>query len=292
LISTEEQKKRLVKYVPTEYNNIMVDERGFIYATISTLDPMALLSTSNAKDLSGSVAPVKKLSAGGSDVLRRQGVFPPIGDLFFTYDTSPQIIDVAVDESGRYTLLDGRMGRFFTYDTEGNLLYIGGGSGNQYGRFKSPYSITIRGEHIIISDIGNKTLTVFETTEYARIINKAVTANAAGKFDEAETEWKNVINYNSNMYIAYIGLGKAEMRKGMAKFDETRLDNYENALTYFTSANEKAYYSKAFKELQKDELSKNFNIIVISGLVLIAGIFALYFVNKYRKKNKERGAKK
>lgn len=292
LISTDEQKKRLVKYVPTEYNNIMVDDRGFIYATISTLDPMALLSTANAKDLGGSVSPIRKLSANGADVLRRQGVFPPIGDIFFTYDTSPQIVDVAIDNaSGRYTLLDSRMGRFFTYDADGNLLYIGGGGGNQYGRFKSPYSITIRGEHIIISDIGNKTLTVFETTEYARVINKAVSANSAGKFDEAEEDWKNVINFNSNMYIAYVGLGKAELRKGLAKYDETRLDNYAQALTYFASANEKAYYSRSFKELQKDSLSKNFNLIAGSFLVLIIGIFVLYFVSKNRKKKKERGAK-
>lgn len=291
VLSTDEQKKRLVKYVPTEYNNIMTDERGFIYATISTIDPMDLMAAINYNSVSGSVAPVKKLNSAGADTLRRQGEYPPVGDLYFDYDNSPQIIDVAVAEGGRYTILDSRTGRFFTYDSDGNLLYIGGGSGAQFGRLKSPYSIAIRGDEIIISDINIKSLTIYETTDYAKTINKAVEAHASGKYDQAETYWQDVISYNSNMYIAYIGLGKSELRNAMALYDDSRFEHYENALGYFEIANERTNYSKAFKELQRNELTKNFTVIAISFIVLVLGLFSLYIFFKVKKKKKERGAK-
>jgi len=294
LIATDEQKKKLVKYVPTEYSNITIDERGFIYATISTIDGMELKGA--IKSASGSLAPVKKLSPAGSDVLRRNGEYSPVGDLEFTFDTSPQVVDVAVDsESGRYTILDQRMGRFFTYDPDGNLLYMGGGSAtDQNGRFKTANSIALRGEHIIISDIGNKSITVYETTEYAKLINAAVTANSAGKFEEAAELWEQVTTFNSSMYIAYIGLGKAEMRQAMSNYDETRFEHYEQALVYYSKANEKDNYSKAYKELRKDELSKNFTLIIVSFVVIVVALITQYYVRKALKKKKnaqKRGAK-
>jgi hypothetical protein len=292
VIATEEQKKQLVKYVPTEYSNINIDDRGFIYATISTISAPELMTAIAGNSVSGALAPVKKLSPAGSDVLRRTGKYPPVGDLKFFFNSSPQIVDVAVDdESGRYTIIDSRSGRFFTYDPDGNLLYMGGGSStDQNGRFRTANSIAIRGEHIIISDVGNKSITVYETTEYARLINSAVSSNAAGRFEEAADYWDKVTTFNSNMYIAYIGLGKAEMRQAMANYDETRFDHYENALVYFSKATEKENYSKAYGELRKEELSKNFSFIFIGIIIIIVGIIVLYFVRKSLKK-KKRGAK-
>ena len=285
-ISTAEQKKRLIKNVPTEYNNITIDERGFIYSTIGTLgdDILSYGSSSNAEDLSGKVTPIKKLNSNGKDVLRRLGYFAPICDLYLV-DGVPQVKDVAVDnESGRYTMLDFTMGRFFTYDSEGNLLYVGGGAGNQYGRFKSPNAIALNGTDILVSDGGNNTITVFEATEYVKLINEASYAGTHGMYDEAEELWRNVIQYNSNMYIAYIGLGKAELRRGMQKFDDSRLENYENALKYFETADEKVNYSKAYQELLKDSMTKNFNWIMLGLGILIAGVVALYVRFKLRQK--------
>ncbi len=295
VIATEEQKKQLVKYVPTKYSNINIDDRGFIYSTISTIDGMDLLSAIGSNSVSGALAPVKKLSPAGSDVLRRTGVFPPVGDLTFSFNSSPQIVDVAVDnESGRYTIIDARSGRFFTYDPDGNLLYMGGGSAtDQNGRFRTANSIAIRGEHIIISDIGNKSITVYETTEYARLINAAVTANSSGRFDEAAELWKEITTFNSTMFIAYTGLGKAEMRQAMANYDESRFEHYEKALVYYSKANEKDNYSKAYTELRKEELSQNFTLIVLSIIALVVAVIVIYVVRNVRKnnKNKKRRAK-
>ena len=73
---------------------------------------------------------------------------------------------------------------------------------------------------------------------------------------------------------------------------EESLKHYEQALEYFEIANETTNYSKAFKELQKQSMSENFIFIVIGLVVVVAGCFVLYFLNKRRKKKKllkERG---
>lgn len=291
LVSTDEQKKRLVKYVPTEYNNITQDSRGFAYCTISTLSALELRGVISSKDLSGKITPIVKLNSAGLDILRRKGVYAPVGDLEFNFENSPQIVDVDVFDNGCFVILDQATGRFFTYDTDGNFLYMGGGSGNQFGRTKTPYSIAVFGDYIVVSDIGNKSLVVYESTDYAKAINNAVTEHAAGHYDASEAYWHEVINFNSNMYIAYIGLGKSEMRKGMALYDDSRLPFYENSLKYFEVANEKEYYSTAFKELQRAELEKYFTLIAICFIVLFVGLIVLYFVMKNKKTKKEAKAK-
>jgi len=129
-------------------------------------------------------------------------------------------------------------------------------------------------------------------TEYAHTVFNALEAHTAGEYEISEEYWHDVIGYNSNMYIAYIGLGKSEMRKAQALYDNSRLGYYENALEYFEVANEKSYYSKAFKELQRAAMTENFSLIAISCIVLVVGIFVLYFITKTRKRKKRKGGKR
>lgn len=291
LIATDAQKKQLTKYVPTEYSNITMDNRGFIYSTISTIDGFELMSAIFSNSVSGATAPVSKLSPSGSDVLQRLGEFPPAGDLKFDPMDSTQIVDCAVDMvSGRYTILDSNSGRFFTYDPSGEFLYMAGGYGSQYGNFRNASSIVYRGEQIIVGDTSNDSLTVYETTDYAKLINSAVAANTAGEFALAADLWKEVLKYNSNMYIAYVGLGKAEMRVAMSytSDDPERLEHYQSALDWYELGFEKENYSKAFKQLRTQEISDNFTLIMICFIVLVVGLIVLYYVSKNKKSKKQR----
>lgn len=58
-LSTEEQQDRRALFLPTEYYNIDINERGFIYATVS--------STDVEEDA------IRQLNPSGEDVLRRNG---------------------------------------------------------------------------------------------------------------------------------------------------------------------------------------------------------------------------
>lgn len=289
--ASKEQQENFVQYVPTEYNNVSIDNRGFLYATISTLDAESLKAVATSKDLSGSTTPILRLNSAGLDSLRRKGFYAPIGDLSFDEKNPTKIVDVAIAENGFYTMLDASSGRFFTYDDAGNLLFLAGGSGNQTGRFKNAAAIAAKGDNIIVSDTATKSITVFEETEYAKLIKDAVIANSSGQYEVAKDLWNKVTVYNSNTYMAYIGMGKAEMRMANVLYDDSRFEHYENALKYFSLATEKENYSKAFTELQRENMSKNFGLIVGSLVGLIVVLFVLYFVNKFRKKKKEGGAK-
>ncbi len=292
-IASEEQKKNFVKYVPTQYSNITTDKRGFIYSTISTIDYSQLKTAAGGGSVSGSTAPVAKLTPDGSDIMRRLGEFPPMGDVIFTESGSPKIVDCAVDnESGLYTILDQASGRFFTYDQDGRLFFIGGGSSNgQYGRFRTPTSIVCDGDYIYVSDSGNKTITSFCMTDYAKLVRSALAADSIGEFESASKLWTEVAAYNSNLYVAYIGIGKAEMRYAAKQTDkETMLGHYEKAMYYFSLANEKTNYSKAFTALRTEKLTQYFTLIVIVVLVIIAGIIVLSVINKRKSKKKGAGA--
>ncbi len=295
--ATEEQLAQMVTFTPTEYSSLTVDNRGFIYPTIAALDEAAVQALSNYS-VAANYAPVKKLSADGTDMLRRKGIAAPMGDLKWApmLDYSPRIVDIAVDNaSGRYTILDQTTGRFSTYDTDGNLLYICGGSGTSVGTFQLATALEINGDYVYVSDTITNTITVFKATAYVRAINQAAEASANGNWNESIPLWQNVLNYNSNMFIANIGLGKAEMRLAMNLIDEqtdasgkNSLDHYEQAIVYFDRANEKANYSIAYTALRTNELEKYFGLIFGAIAVLVVGYFAWDIIRKYRKYKKEK----
>ena len=114
-ISTKAQKEQMTQYASTEYNNVFVDEKNFVWGTISALDAADILGAVQNHDTSGQITPVVKINAGNTDVLRRNGSYAPLGDLRFD-DEPSRIVDVALGLGGTYSLLDFQRGRVFTYD--------------------------------------------------------------------------------------------------------------------------------------------------------------------------------
>ena len=95
----------MVLFVPTEYNNITIDKDGFLYVTTGTiaLEDIDYAISTRSKD--DRYAPVRKLNPTGTDVLRRNGYFPPVGDISFRsrgYAEAghSQLYDVCVEDSG------------------------------------------------------------------------------------------------------------------------------------------------------------------------------------------------
>lgn len=275
LFQSQEEKAK-IRNVAAEYGNVAMDSRGFIYTT--------------ATDTT-SVAALRKLSFDGTDVLNQTDAkFTVIGDVETTDTTSPQIVDVAVnDEANTYTVLDARMGRFFTYNSTGMLLCIGGGSGNQFGRFKAPNVIECRDNQIIVADSGNKTITVYEMTDYATCVNDAFAQYKAGEYEEASELFERVAKYNSNMYVAYEYLGNIQKLYGSQADDDDpmRLQYYRNALEYYKLSETKQSYSECYALLRNAELSNYFYIIFFSAIIIIIGIIVLIYVRKYRKNRAE-----
>lgn len=239
---------------------------------------------------------IKKINPSGKDVLRRNGYTKPKGDntYFKSNDTNgtygPSKLDgIAVNDYGVYTVVDSARGRLFTYDNEGNLLYISGtgGAGNisdntQIDKITSPVAIQYLGENVLVLDSRRQAIIIFEPTDIAQVINKAVKCEyegrSDGEYDDANNYipgaydyWKQVILLNSNYEYAYVGIGKHYMN----------LKDYKNALDNFKLGYDKVYYGKAYKQYRDNIIKENFTWAAIVIAVLIIGLTVF---NKVRKK--------
>ncbi|MDQ6421867.1 YIP1 family protein [Paenibacillus sp. LHD-117] len=257
-LSTKEQAEKMELFLPIEFSNLDVDDRGFIYAVSSEV---------NTNE------PIKRFNPSGEDILRREGYFPPMGDVSvirvdaaaagdaavqLLNEGSSRFIDVISEESGMYSGLDSTRNRIFTYDRDGNLLYQFGGIGTRSNNFQKPVAIEMIGDRMAVIDNEMNRLTIFAPTRYGTLIRDAVKAHYNGMSEEAAEAWNGVLQLNANFDIAYIGMGKA-----LLKQDRNKL-----AMDYFKNGNNRKYYSEAFKRYRKELVWDNFGTIMT---VLLSG---------------------
>ncbi|AOZ94608.1 gluconolactonase [Paenibacillus crassostreae] len=267
LVSTKAQKQQMELFIPTEFSNVDIDYKGFVYAT--NIDP-------------DSKEPIKRLNPSGEDVLKRIGYFDVMGDIrysIFGGNAGPsKFIDIKVREGGMYSALDSLRGRIFTYDDEGNLLYIFGAKGTQLGTFKTPVAIEFLNETLVVLDRGKSNIILYEPTLFGSSVNEAVRHHYEGEDSEAVNSWKQVLQLNSNYDIAYIGIGKSLVME----------KKNEEALEYFEAGMDRKHYSVAYKrhrrEVMKDVLGPFLSLL----MVLILGIV----IYKLWKKRKTRRAER
>ena len=257
-LSTAAQRAAMASFVPTEYNNIAIDEQGFLYVTSGTLSEYQEI-------------PVRRLNLTGTDIMRRREGFPVAGDLHYLYTGAgprgPSIfVDVAVNpESSTYACLDRKRGRIFSYDEDGNLLYIYGNLSEQDGQFMSPTAIERFGRGLLVTDAQLNTLTRLDVTTYADQIQSALIAHGSGRYEDAAALWREVLRQNSNSELAYYGLGRTQMRT----------DDFAGAMTSFRLANHRRAYSDAFQLWLKDVVREYLVWIVLGVVALIAALWAI-----------------
>ena len=258
-LATKEERGKQQLFIPTEFTGIDVDDEGFVYAS--------------NKDTDG-VQAVRRLNPKGQDVIRKgpggnlggDRVFGSVGN----YAGPSQIVDVVYRGHGTYSLLDSRRGRIFTYDHEGNLLYIFGGIGSQAGTFLTPTAIEQLGSRLLVLDSQQGNLTVFAQTEYGSLINRAVSLRFDGDETQAVPLWQEVLRLDEINELANTGIGKAYLSAG---------DN-ENAMLYLRRGMNREYYSVAFKRWRNERLRNNISFI-LSGVVA-AAVLAVLWVKAVR----------
>lgn len=280
MFMTKEQIRRMEKFIPTEYNNVTIDASGFIYGTIGSVNADAIHSASFSSPAStaDNAKPILKLSPAGEDILLRRGNVPVIGMLDFTLGDQSLIVDVSVRPDGIYSVLDQRHGRIFSYDMYGNLLYVFGALGRQNGRFLSPGSLCYFGEELIVADQIGARLTVFSITQYGEMLNEAVRLDYDGRFEEAAEYWSELVKMNSNLYLAYTGIGKKYYRE----------KDYKNAMQYFKAAYDDYNYDKSKEKIRKEWLTRSFPVLFAGILTATAGLMLYRNRKKWFKKEKRR----
>ena len=265
---TEEQRKKQEKITGSEFNNITINSDGFVYVTTSSIDEASVQSSITSKSKSGDFAPVKMLNAAGDEIMRRNGFYPPSGEVDMTkVSVMDQItgvstvVDVAVGPEATWSIVDTKRSKVFTYDYEGNLLFAFGDGGSQLGNinFEGLNAVTYQGDTMLLLDKKAQSFTVYQRTEYGDILIKALENQNNRQYDKAIDDWTEILKRNSNFDTAYIGIGNALYRSG----------DYEGAMDHYRSAYDTDNYSTAYKEIRKEWISKYILLIPVIVIVLI-----------------------
>lgn len=271
---TAEQIAQSEKFLPTEYNNITIDDEGFVYVTSSSITEAQQQASIMGK--TGDYASVKKLNASGEDVMMRSGFFGPGGEVATALVSmmadensitgSSRIIDVALGPDGTWSILDEKRSKIYTYDQYGRLLFVFGDTGEMLGNLKSGEALVYQGTKLLVLDKQAFNITVYERTEYGDIITNALRNSNARKYDQAVDDWNAILQRNGNFDIAYVGIGKAFYRSG----------DWEKAMEYFKYAYDTENYSLAFQESRKMTLSGKTWIIPNSIILVVIVVAAIY----------------
>jgi tetratricopeptide (TPR) repeat protein len=273
MIATKEQRAQMQQFVPTEYNNLSLDRDDFIYCTTATFDEWEL-RTDQAK-------PIRKLNAMGTDILIKNGVFPPIGDVWWGnaagVSGASRLIDVTALDNDTYYAIDRMRGRIFGYDSQGNLLYAFGGLGNRLGYFQYPTALDHMGNDLLVLDSRASGITILTPTQYGQLIYDALEEYNKGNYEASAQYWEKVLMQNGNYDLAYIGIGRSLLRQG----------EYKEAMKYFKLKLDDDNYSKAFALYRKEWIEKNIGWIIAAVITCILLFFVTGVVKKMKREVEE-----
>lgn len=260
--------------------NLCIDSDEYVY-------------TVSAFDKGSSTNVIKRLNYKGSDILTRNGYVPQIGDIEIIDGSDKTVsvptgnshfVDIDVNDYGTYIALDQTRGRIFGYDFEGNLLYVAGElatatsgiTNSQKSKFLKPEALCYFGDKILVVDSQGKNMIVFEFTTFGNLVNQATSLYYNDEYALAAEVWKEVLALNSNYYLGYSGIGKAQLREG----------KYKEAMKNLKLGNDKYNYSRAYEQYRYEKMSKILPYII--GIVLIGGFDWLgYSIYKSIKKNQK-----
>ena len=222
MFQTAEQIKKSVQYVPTEYNNITIDSDGFLYVTTNSIDKGQQQSAIKSKSKSANYAPVKKLNPSGSDVMNRNGFYPPSGEVDVTSFTTStittsgasDIVDVALGPNGMWSIIDAKRSRVFTYDEDGKLLFAFGDKGDQVGQIQDLKAIAYQGTNLLLMDATANTVTVYSRTAYGDLLAQALQNTQDQNYSLAVDYYVSILQHNNNYDAAYIGIADSLYRNG------------------------------------------------------------------------------
>ncbi len=258
-LSTKEQRAQQASFVPTEYDNIAIDEDGFFYVVTQTFDENELGG--------GGAEPVRRLNSLGTNILIENGNHFVIGDVQWAGGdtnlsrTGPsKFVDITVLPGDIYVALDETHNRIFGYDSQGNMLWAFGGVGNATGYFNKPAAIDHMGDDLLILDSQAAAITIMTPTEYGRQIYAAIDQYDRGEYQASADTWMDVLKQNGNYDLAYIGIGRAKLQN----------HEYEDACYYFKMARDKKNYSEAFRYYRSELVEENIGwIFAIVAVVMV-----------------------
>lgn len=233
---TQEQLDQFVRNEAASPSNIAIDNQSLVYTITAGTDRRQA---------------IRKFTVAGKNI------FPQIfGSTTFR--------DIHVNESGVVLAVDAD-GQIWEYDSNGWLLFLFGAkdTGDQrLGTLLNPVAIDGDDNNIYVLDQDKDTVTVFETTAFARTVHDGMRLFTEGFYDEAKPYFEQVLNANGSFILSYQAIADAYFKDG----------NYAEALTAYRYAEDQRGYSQAFWELRNEVLQRTLTQALgwIFGLWLVS----------------------
>jgi len=246
---SQEQAEKMARYVPINYLSMDMSEDGYMYVT--------LFSDTSKKQ-------IRKLNPLGNDILRVEvEKKAEYGDLDILYHngtrTDTQLADIAVSTDDFIYALDSNRGRVFVYSQGSDSLGVFGGSGRQTGLFSSACAIDTIGDSVYVLDGVRGSVTTFKPTTYGASVLEAMTLYQTGEYAASESIWRELLERNYHLELAYDGIGKAMLAR----------NEYKDSLEYFERANDVYWYSKAFQEYRVEAVRGVIGPVLVGAAVLV-----------------------
>ena len=274
LTQTDAKKAMTVKKLPYSFVDLCLDSKGYMITCTGTVE-----------DKSNGTGQIRKLSPGGDDILYKTGFdgssVAASGYNFveekivkrFGVNKPQNIISVDVDADGFIYALDSMHNLVYIYDDECNML-CGFGGGSDYmkrlGVFDNSQGLKLNGTDVLIIDTDNFALTVFERTDYGKLLAKAPSLYLKGEYDSAKPLWEEVLALNSNSQLAYRGLAMASINQ----------KDYGSALKYAKAGLDYSVYDTAFKVVRDKYIADNFLWIFGLAVLAVGGIIVFFAMAK------------
>ena len=266
--ATDAQRETMEQSVPVAYSNMAIDDEGFVYTSVALTD------------ISGGYNPnifIRKLNPSGNDVLARNGSHELIGDVIFYSDADEQenssFCDIATIGSNCYSALDQRYGRIFTYDKDGNLLFVFGAKGNSQGQFSLPVSLAVMDKKFFVLDRNFNQIVVFEPTEYGELLLDASAAYGDRKYDEAEEYYDRLLDLSVFSDVIYQGKANCLYQR----------QEYAGAMKYYRACENKSMYIAAFQYYRNNLIDHYFKY-AMTGILILIVVWIVIAVVKRKKK--------
>jgi sugar lactone lactonase YvrE len=278
LLQNDTKRGKTAKTLPYQFADICVGPEDFVYTV-----------TGQVMSWSGNVTgQLRMLSPGGSNILYKtrpdgtraasDGINFGESDSFVRGHKSVQqnFLSVQTDERGHIYALDKTLGLIYIYDSGCNLLTAFGGGfgqGEQAGFFTAPAALALDGNRLLVADSVRNTVTVFERTDYGRMLLAAQRLTLDADYAGAKPLWEAVLAGDAGSQLALRGLAKAAFAE----------ENYQLARDFAKRSHDPVTYGQALAKLQNAFITRNFIWLFPLLLLLLAALTAFAVTVSKRK---------
>ena len=240
---TEEQMASMQKNVPAAAVNLDIDDTGLIYTV-----------TQGENVRQG----LKKYNIAGSN-------------MFDDVYTDAYVSDVAVGSIENIFTVS-KNGFIYEYTRDGRLLFYFSGKDDgskRIGLFVNAAAIDVDSQgNLYVLDQDRGDITVFETTEYTRMVHEALDLYQNGLYLESREPWEKVLGKNSLFDFAYRGIAESLYK----------LEDYEGAMEAARKGGAESTYSDSFWQVRNRWLRANIVTVfwLLAAFVILRKVWKKY----------------